>query len=188
MKEGVLKLHEKSTIGRTKPQRVIVFLFNDVLLVARPKNQKYFEKDKRQKNCFTQKAHIRLGTAKLIGISVEKESVENCFEIQFIEGTEDDDTSGKTDSVILSASSSEEEMTWTKDIKGVIREYQRKKFFEVQKAKAEAMVLLSILSPPQENTSPMGIKQMSNLIYNLCSCWPNNLNHVASVSSDRTPL
>eukprot|EP01087_Luapelamoeba_hula_P006892 TRINITY_DN1699_c0_g1_i2.p1 TRINITY_DN1699_c0_g1~~TRINITY_DN1699_c0_g1_i2.p1 ORF type:complete len:913 (+),score=168.52 TRINITY_DN1699_c0_g1_i2:275-3013(+) len=163
VKEGILMSHDPKNFD-SKPQKLIVFLFNDLMVLVRPKAQKYFEKDRRKKNCFALKAKVPLGNAKLISMSMEKAKIDNCFQMQYSPEGEDGDTqTTKTLSLTLSAESQADQLMWTKDIKLRIREYQKRKYLESQRAPGSPAVGSMITTITRSKSSAAGLERPINL-------------------------
>lgn len=136
-KQSVCAIHslKSSTHFHVVPQ-VWVWLFNDLILVGKPKQTKYLEESKRKGHCFTIVARIGLGDVRLVNLSTV-EGVE-AFEVQEVEKEGMKVTKVK-ESYVLGLPTMEQKTEWMFGLKNIIKHFQQMEFVaEKKKAETEA--------------------------------------------------
>lgn len=115
---------------------VWVWLFNDLVLLGKPKQSKYLEESKRKTNCFTVVAKVGLGEVRLVNLSTV-EGVE-AFEVQMVEKEGMKVTKVK-ESFVLGLPTVEQKTEWMFGLKNIIKHFQQMEFVaEKKKAETEA--------------------------------------------------
>mmetsp|Transcript_124780 Transcript_124780/g.186397 ORF Transcript_124780/g.186397 Transcript_124780/m.186397 type:complete len:518 (-) Transcript_124780:63-1616(-) len=116
VKEGEMSFY-KSQKSKTAEKRH-VFFFTDLILLTNRKGEKKFD----------HKLSVDLDSCKLV-VLADSSHIKNAFELQ---------TPNKSKKCILSGGSADESNQWIKEIRGLIKSYQKKKLREMGEAKKKA--------------------------------------------------
>eukprot|EP01102_Stenamoeba_stenopodia_P021296 TRINITY_DN854_c0_g2_i3.p1 TRINITY_DN854_c0_g2~~TRINITY_DN854_c0_g2_i3.p1 ORF type:complete len:157 (-),score=24.02 TRINITY_DN854_c0_g2_i3:89-559(-) len=116
VREGNMKV----AVGREKPQPRQVYLFNDMILIARARTSSSKDK-KKTSTMYYCRAQFLLQQAKLVNVSDTK-NIQHAFELH---------CSGKV--AVLVCSDEQEKNAWLKEIKLIMKEFQKKQLLEIKK-------------------------------------------------------
>uniref|UniRef100_A0A7S4M713 DH domain-containing protein n=1 Tax=Vannella robusta TaxID=1487602 RepID=A0A7S4M713_9EUKA len=120
VKEGELSFY-KSQKSKS-PEKRHVFFFTDLIVLTNRKGEKKFE----------HKLSVDLDSCKLV-VLADSSHIKNAFELQ---------TGNKSKKCILCGESAEQSNQWIKEIRGLIKSYQKKKLREIEEARKKGLTPL----------------------------------------------
>ncbi|KAL6047887.1 histone H3 domain-containing protein, partial [Balamuthia mandrillaris] len=137
LQEGTFLLYNAANINE-RPVKVVLFLFNDLLIITKPKHHKYLEEDKRCRNCFTLRAQIPLDALKIVDLHMAE--LGPSFEIRHVLSAEEwaikvETFLGQTPRnepqfrrYVLGTEREEDKASWMGTLKSLERSFQLEKF------------------------------------------------------------
>jgi hypothetical protein len=159
--------------------QVWVWLFNDLVLLGKPKQSKYLEENKRKTHCFTVVAKVGLGEVRLVNLSTVEGTFRllcflflffylfififhrrmrrmlragvEAFEVQMVEKEGMKVTKVK-ESFVLGLPTVEQKTEWMFGLKNIIKHFQQIEFV-AEKKKAETEAKLGTSSPLPQSFS-----------------------------------